>query len=104
MEPKKLTRQERIGKWRAIIEDFKSSGLSQSEYAVKHNLEPKYISKYHNKFNKEKIVKSNTFISVDLAYQNISNFKLNFKDGINLEIPNNCNINFLEKILKLLKD
>ena len=100
----KSNRAERLKFWRSVIKGFKNSEMKQAEYARKHNLQAKYISKYYNKFKREDANESTDFISIEPDFIISKNLKLNFANGSSLDIPNNSNLEYLEKIIKLLQE
>lgn len=104
MSKQKLCRSERVQYWRAVIKDFKQSGLKQSEYAKKFNIEAKYLSRYNKKFKLEPENKSTDFIEVKSNIIKNLNLKLNFTNGSSLEIPNNSDLDYLAQVVKLLQE
>lgn len=52
--------------WSELIENFEASGLSQTEFCQRHDINPKYFSQKRAAF-KAKVSVAPSFIAVDVA-------------------------------------
>jgi hypothetical protein len=99
------TNQQKRGKWKALIEEQKHSGLSQSEFCKKHNLSPSTFNYYLDIFHgKQQPTKSpGTFASVSISKpSNAHEIRLTLPNGFQCTFPTELELSRIKELLGLL--
>jgi hypothetical protein len=88
--------------WRAHIEQWPQTGLSQREYCRQNNLLPNRFTYWKTKFSKKHLPMELVQVPVPIHFSQ-TGLKLNIGRGLQVEIPDGFKQETLEQVLATLK-
>ena len=100
---RKDNRQELAKQWHYHIEQWSSSGLTQTEYCRRNDLSRDRFSYWKRKFKKQSLPVQFVQIPSEPMIFNQTGLKLNIGPGLQIEIPDGFSTNTLEQVLKTLR-
>lgn len=101
------SRQEKSKKlrrlWKAHLDKWEESGLSQSEYCRRHNLSRHRFSYWKARIKPKNLPIELAQVPSEALNIGSSVLKLNFPQGVQVEIPDGFSQETLEKVLATLR-
>ena len=103
MEKTRKEKRQELGKfWHYHIEQWSSSGLTQTEYCKRNHLSRDRFTYWKMKFKRKNLPVE--FVQIpDAMVFNQTGLKLNIGPGLQIEIPDGFSTNTLEQVLKTLR-
>ena len=99
----KAKNEERARFWRAHIEQWAETGLSQKEYCRQKNLRPNRFTYWKIKFSKKNQPMELVQVPLPIHHLRPAGLKLNIGQGLQVEIPDGFKKETLEQVLLALK-
>ncbi len=89
--------------WQHHIDQWSSSGLTQTEYCRRNDLSRDRFNYWRRKFKKQNLPVQFVQIPGEPMIYSQTGLKLNIGPGLQIEIPNGFSRNTLEQVLKTLR-
>lgn len=89
--------------WQSHIDQWSTSGLTQTEYCRRNDLSRDRFTYWKMKFKRENLPVEFVQIQTESMAFNQTGLKLNIGPGLQIEIPDGFSRNTLENVLKTLR-